>query len=345
MECDAVIVGSGPSGSAAAYFLASKGFNVICIDRLDGEGFSRYHSICGECISEKGARTIGLQPQEIRNRVSEFRIDWPGGKITRVKVKGFIIDRVKVIARLRRESEQNGAKYITSAVSSVEKTENGYRTVLRSGEEILSQYVIGADGAYSTVRKCLFECRPQKILQVDMRVLDKPPEFPETIRFGLKGKGNYYCWDFPYGNGSSVGAVRGHLDCDEGIRGARGIPIGWPDGIVSGNAVLIGDAGGMVNPLSFGGLRIAFETAKRAADAIASGNPEAYESWWRKSPLSDRRFMELSEKFAAYEDHDYEYFASHLGGGFWSGGAISVITRPRMAWMYFGCLMVIRNGW
>ena len=345
MDCDVVIVGCGPAGSAASFFLASRNISTICIERLPDARFERYHSICGECISVKGSKTAGITPDEIRNRIKEFRLDWPGGRSSRIKIDGLIIDRVKVLQRLRRDAEEKGAHFITSSVVEVKKIPRGFETILGNGESIQSRYIIGADGAFSIVRKYLFESRPEKILPVEMRVLNSPPELPETIRFTLKDKGGYYGWDFPYGTGRSVGAVRGYLEETEGFHGARYIPIGWPDTFVKDGAALIGDAAGMVNPVSFGGLRIAFESAKHSAEAIASGDLQRYEKWWRKSPLSDRRYMRLSELFASYDAAQYEFFSRHLGGGFWSGGIVSVLTRPRLAWAYFGCLMAIKNGW
>jgi len=276
--------------------------NVICVERLSENRLARYHSICGECISEKGSKIIKLHNDEIRNKISEFRVDWPGGKITRVKMNGFIIDRVKVIERLRKGAETNGATFINSSATNIAKLDSGYEITLRSGKSFVAKYVLGADGAFSTVRKQLFHNKPDKIIPVEMRVLDKQPENPNSICFKLKGKGKYYSWDFPYGSGSSVGAIRGCLDSSEGVHGARFIPIGYPDVIAKDNAALIGDAAGLVNPLSFGGLRIAFDSAKHASDAIVKGDLSQYQRWWDKSPLSDKRFMKLSKTFAGYDD-------------------------------------------
>ena len=55
--------------------------------------------------------------------------------------------------------------------------------------------------------------------------------------------------------------------------------------------MLLGDAAGMPNPMTAGGLRTAFESGMKAAEAILKNDPEKYERWWKKSKTADRRFM------------------------------------------------------
>ena len=345
MDCDAVVVGSGPSGSACTYFLASQGLKVISIDRLSDERFERYHSICGECISARGSAVIGLLPEEKRNEISEFRIDWPSGEATSIKVNGYIMDRVKVLARLRRESESLGAVFVKGSVTDVSHSDSGFITTLRNGDSFASRFIVGADGAFSIVRKRLFGSEPERIIPVTMRIIDSPSELPHSIRFRLMGEDRFYRWEFPYGNGRSVGAVKGALEDGEGKPSARCIPIGWVDTFAKNGAYLIGDAGGFTNPVSFGGLRIAFESAKHAADAIVRNDEKSYVRWWKSSRLSDRRFMKMSKEFAGYSMDDYRDFAKYLSKGYYRGGVKSVILNPRRAWLYYGCVMAINHGW
>ncbi len=343
MEYDVIIVGSGPSGAAAAYFSASYGLKVLCIDRLDGERFDRYHSICGECISDKGAEVVGLRGEEIRNRITTFRLDWPGGVRTEVKTKGYIIERTALLARLRREAEGKGCEFLHGTVKNIEE-DGGYTVTLSDGTSHTSRYLIGADGAYSVVRKKLFGSEPLQKVPVEMRICSAPAE-EGVLAFTMKGRGRFYGWTFPSGEGSSVGAVRGNLEEGEGVHGARIIPIGWTEEIVRGNAALVGDAGGFVNPVSFGGLRIAFESGRHAAEALAKGDLSQYSKWWKGSRLSDRRFWKAKEAFEAMDDSELAAFSKHLGHGLYPSGVISVLRHPRLGWLYIGCLMALRHGW
>ena len=343
MEYDVIIVGSGPSGATAAYFSASYGLKVLCIDRLEGERFDRYHSICGECVSEKGAKAVGLRDEEIRNRITLFRLDWPGDIRTEVNLKGYIIERTALLARLRREAGEKGCVFLHGTVTDIAEGD-GYTVTLSDGTSHTSKYLLGADGVYSAVRRKLFGSEPLQKVPVEMRIRSTPAE-EGVMAFTLKGKGKFYGWTFPSGEGSSVGAVRGCLDDGEGVHGARIIPIGWTEELVRGNAALIGDAGGLVNPVSFGGLRTAFESGRHAAEAIAKGDLSKYSKWWKKSTLSDRRFWKVKEAFEKMDDADYIDFMKYHGHGFYTSGAISFIRRPRLAWLYFGCLMALRHGW
>jgi len=343
MEYDVIVVGSGPSGASAAYFSASYGLKVLCIDRLEGERFDRYHSICGECISDKGARVIGLRPEEIRNDIRTFRLDWPGGVRTDVKVKGYIIERTALLARLRREAEEKGCTFVHATVRDV--SYNQYYTVYTAdGQSYTSRYLVGADGAYSVVRKKLFGTEPLQKVPVEMRISAEPAE-EGVLAFTMKGRGRFYGWVFPSGTGSSVGAVRGNLEEGEGLHGARIIPIGWTEEFVRDGAALVGDAGGFVNPVSFGGLRIAFDSGRHVAEALSKDDLSLYSRWWRRSRLSDRRFWKAKEAFAEMDESDLAEFSKQLGHGLYPSGVISVLRHPGRAWLYIGCLMSLRHGW
>ena len=53
MDYDAIIIGSGPAGCSAAHFLADSGLKIAMIERLDRDGFVKYHKICGGGVGEK----------------------------------------------------------------------------------------------------------------------------------------------------------------------------------------------------------------------------------------------------------------------------------------------------
>ena len=65
MEYDVVIVGAGPAGSSAAWFLSGSGLRVAVIERLSDEKFPEYHRICGGGISRRGVSLIPLKEEAI----------------------------------------------------------------------------------------------------------------------------------------------------------------------------------------------------------------------------------------------------------------------------------------
>jgi len=63
----------------------------------------------------------------------------------------------------------------------------------------------------------------------------------------------------------------------ESLRGHR-LPLRRPDArLARGRALLVGDAAGLVDPLSGDGMYEAFVSARLAADAILAARPEEYE--------------------------------------------------------------------
>jgi len=107
-----------------------------------------------------------------------------------------------------------------------------------------------------------------------------------------------YGWVFPKGDHANLGVggwmgegprLRGHLDrlarmhgLDAGaltdVRGHR-LPMRRLGALAaSGRVLLVGDAAGLVDPLSGDGIYEAFVSARLAADAILAGQPEGYEA-------------------------------------------------------------------
>ena len=84
---EVIIVGSGPAGMSAAYFLSlNKDIKVTVLERLGDDQYRRYHSICGGGISRSTFKKLGpMKPSGILNNISRTRIVWTDG--TEVKMK------------------------------------------------------------------------------------------------------------------------------------------------------------------------------------------------------------------------------------------------------------------
>ena len=159
--------------------------------------------------------------------------------------------------------------------------------------------------------------------------------------------GGAYRWLFPCGSGRTAGSVSGMVVPDIRERGLhRFIPSGCVPEPVKGNVFLIGDAAGFPNPLTYGGLRTAFESARKATEAIRKGDPSIYAKWQKHSRLFDRRFMELHNAMCVMKDDDLRDFSKAMTHrNLFVNGLCSVIRRPRYAKAYIGCLMAILYGW
>ena len=347
MECDVVVVGGGPAGSSAAYHLCGKGLSVVLIERLGPESFDRYHSICGAGVSRSVLKDFNIRKEEILNDIDTLRMKWPGGNAINMKIDGCVIDRPKFLGRLREESVSKGLTVIKGTVDHIIMMGELVNVMMKDLSIIRTRYVIGADGAHSIVRKCCFGTVPKIMLPVEEWHSSKEAE-PNVFSFEISHDyDGYYRWVFPYAGGRCTGSIKGcAVPEEEGTRGIRVIPMGWIEEFVKKNVMLIGDAAGFPNPMTAGGLRTALLSGRAAAEAVLAGDPSKYDSWWRKSRMSDRRFMKVHEFIASSSDEELSEFSRHMTHkGLWTNGVHSVICQPGKAWAYIGCLQALKFGW
>jgi flavin-dependent dehydrogenase len=169
----------------------------------------------------------------------------------------------------------------------------------RDGRCFAGQYLIGADGANSTVAR-LLALRGERQLAAAVEI--EVPVSPEVMRrfaghprfiFGEVRFG--YLWIFPKSSHLSIGIAAVHPKPGEmqttlkrvmdryGIS-LEGIPQhGHPIPLFTGRqpvmtrrVLLVGDAAGLVDPFSGEGIRFAVKSGRLAAEAILSGHPEQY---------------------------------------------------------------------
>ncbi|WP_082662442.1 NAD(P)/FAD-dependent oxidoreductase [Candidatus Methanomethylophilus sp. 1R26] len=341
---DAIVIGSGPAGASCARFLRMRGIDVTLIERMTSN-FNTYHRICGSAVSRKGVRHLRLKDNEIQNRIGLLRLRWPGGITTDIRVRGYIIDRPVLIARLREEVSDSGGEIVTGSVTEVSQDENGCTAVLSDGREFHADYLIGADGAFSVVRKKIFGTEPGSIIKVAESYIDSPPDGNLIFKIGEKYRG-LYSWSFPCGSGRTVGTS---ADLKSEVAGSplcRCTPTGAVDELINGRAILIGDAGGLANPVSYGGLRTAFESAFEAASAIDKGDLNQYQNWWSNSVKSSMGFGDLHDLVVSMTDYDYSEFSSRMNHrSLYLNGLDSVIHNPKYFRYYIGCLQALRFGW
>ena len=346
MEGCAVVVGSGPAGLSAALYLSANGMDVTVIDRLSDTGFSRYHSVCGAGISSKAFGELDLiEPDCVRNRIRYTELVFPGEHKVRVRVRGYVLDRVGFLKNLKERCESQGCTFVNAEVVSVERDGDGFVTHTRSGD-YCSRYIIGCDGAHSVVRRDLFGSRP-KMMPVEEFVVGGEPDNMFRIFLAERYQGLYE-WSFPCGGNRNVGSGCGMIRPDNVLsKGARHIPFGGVPRISEGNAYICGDAAGMANPVSGGGLRAAMVSGQNAAKEILGGRKGSYQRWWDGSILSSPRFMALREKLNGWTDEDF-ISASKLYHENWNPylcGAIAGILHPKYIPFYIGGLRTFKETW
>jgi len=173
-------------------------------------------------------------------------------------------------------------------------------TAMVGGVRVRAGVVVGADGANGTVARAVGLgggiVRGVALEgNVDWGTLDRAPyERTAAIELGVVPGG--YGWVFPKGDHANLGVggwggegprLRAHLarlarahgvpaSALTEVRGHR-LPMRRPGvAAASGRVLLVGDAAGLVDPLSGDGIYEAFVSAELAAQAILAGNLDGY---------------------------------------------------------------------
>ncbi len=292
MKYDAVVVGGGPAGSTCARVLAQKGARVLLLER---RRFPR-PKLCGGCLSERispylpeGWRRLVLN--EIRGAIlgcgEEFVERDAGRRVAN------IVDRGEFDLFLLEEARRAGAE-VREGIEFTGFEGEGPLRVLTTDGQIRTDFLVGADGFYSRVRKALGYSRGRFFRSVEFWT-DLPLKGKVLIEIGVVRRG--YLWIFPKGNRVSVGLatadsekplhvlrerLRSHpLFGRVEVKGAKGwmIPFVLKEEelrLGRGRVLLVGDAGGLVDPLLGEGIFYAVRSGLLAGEFLSEGDPEGY---------------------------------------------------------------------
>lgn len=320
---DVIIVGAGPAGATAAFFLGDAGLDVLVLEK---ERLPRYKP-CGGGIS---ASVLDQFPfsfdSVIERRPTSITYALQDRTVT-VPVRG---DQILMVMRDRFDalllSHARAQVWTGKPVTSVDEGANFVEIKTADGARIRGRHLIGADGANSIVARSL-GLRPQRVLAAALEIELPAPD--ETIRrfadsplfiFGEVEMG--YLWIFPKESHLSVGigALRPRrnnlkdnlkrvmanygLSLEDASVHGHPLPIYWKrQPISSRRAFLVGDAAGLVDPFTGEGIRLAIKSGRLAAEAIISGALERYpELVDREIGRSQRLGLRLSQIFYRYPE-------------------------------------------
>lgn len=302
---DVVIVGGSCAGAAAGTILAKAGRNTLIIDKAK---FPR-QKLCGGMIPDKTVRLL----QEIYavsfdtiidSRYNAFGVyHFSLGRISshRSDAPLFMIHRDVFDDFFLKEAEKAGCKTclgdrVTGIRNNTIKTD--------SGREVVSDFIIGADGSHSIIRKQLYDSKKDEnspvALEVDipydnLKFYSPHEEVFPWIFFGYVKIG--YGWLFPKKDFATVGLAGLALYNERNVLVAFGrllttvcldptrvmgeikghpVPLNTCcDEIGRGNILLVGDAARLVEPLTGEGIYFAALSGRLAAQAILAQGDHA----------------------------------------------------------------------
>ncbi|MEI8106125.1 MAG: geranylgeranyl reductase family protein [Actinomycetes bacterium] len=285
---DVLVVGGGPAGSTTALRIAEAGASVLLVDKAT---FPR-DKPCGGGMTMRAVLQCPVDPRPVvEEEVDTVELRFRYGPAVVRQARSPIVlmtQRRRLDAFLLDAARDKGVDVREG--TTVEYGAEGLS--LRSGERIQADIVVGADGANGTSAKALglgggivhgvaYEGNAM------YPVLDRERyERRAVIEFADIPGG--YGWVFPKGDHANVGVgawqtegpnLREHLDrlCRahglepnalENLRGHR-LPLRRPGTVIAGErALLVGDAGGLVDPVSGDGMYECFVSGRLAAAAV-----------------------------------------------------------------------------
>ena len=299
---DVVVVGGGPSGATAARELAELGRSVLLLDK------GGRIKPCGGAIPPRAVRDFDIPDEMIVSRITSARMISPNQRQIDMPIEnGFVgmVDREHFDEWLRERARAFGAERRTGSFERIERDDKGtlvvhYETRASAGgtaskDSVKARMLIGADGALSRVAEAILPDVPKPRFVFAYHEIVRAPEgakawyAPTRCDVYYQGKlsPDFYAWVFPHGETASIGVGSAHKGFS--LRGAvarlrreaaldetvtirrEGAPIPlkpmrrWDNGR---DAILAGDAAGVVAPASGEGIYYAMLGGKLAAEAV-----------------------------------------------------------------------------
>jgi len=316
-SADVIIVGAGPAGSAAAYYLASAGLDVLVLEKTR---FPR-EKVCGDGLTPRAVKALtamGVPTPEsegwLRNKGLRIiggggRMELPWPELSAYPGYGMVRTRLDFDQILAGHAAKSGARLLegVNVTGPLLDDRTGRITGVHSqGRKFTSRLVIAADGNSSRLSVAMgLRKRDDRPLGVAVRTYYATPRHDDDYLEAwldlwdgsqlLPG----YGWIFGMGDGTSnvglgllnTSASFGHIDYRDLLRRwLDAMPAEW--GLTEENRtqpvrgaalpmgfnrtphytrglLLVGDAGGMVNPFNGEGIAYALESGEMAAQVVA----------------------------------------------------------------------------
>ena len=285
---DLIVVGAGFAGLACAKRAAERGLSVLVIDQQPSPG--RYVHTTGILVKE--AQEEWAAPTTLVRRLNRIRLYAPSHRSIELCTDDYYFlatDTAKLMQFLTDETRRAGVE-VRFDSRFVRATETDGCLVL-DGHRAASRFLVGADGAHSKVAQAMgldrntrllkgveYTYEPMDSVGSSLHCFVDPHLAPGYIGWVVPGVGmTQVGLAVSQSHRADIASFVKRLDDmfgfrDKQVLGERGgmIPInGLLRRIHRDRVLLLGDAAGMVSPLTAGGIHRSYRFGIVAADAIA----------------------------------------------------------------------------
>jgi len=296
---DAAVIGSGPAGSTAAAELVRRGLSVILLEKAR---LPRYKT-CGGGILRRAFQMLPASVSTVvETSFNTVQLHFHGEdlhfSVTRDEPLVRMTMRADLDQLLATEAKNCGARLLDGCPVSQVITRPDLVELTTAQGKFQARFVIAADGVQSlTAQACGWAPLPCLAPAIEWELHLSSAEFArfsQTARFDFGFIEAGYAWVFPKRDHLSVGILttgRSNVNLADRLEDYLrflGIP-GWErvekhgyvipleprrEPLARGRVLLVGDAAGLVDPITAEGISYALWSGRLAAEAIAEGPPE-----------------------------------------------------------------------
>jgi geranylgeranyl reductase family protein len=303
-DYDVIVAGGGPAGSSAAIHLRRAGARVLLFDRAT---FPRDKPCGGGVTGRARAQApVDISPV-VEQEVNKVRFSYRLGRFFDYEYPETLVwmtQRRRLDAYLLEQAAGLGAEVRQDCAVRGVALGPARATVQTDAGDVTARVVIGADGANGAVARSLsLTPSPDPPVALEANFYydgavpnsagpngQVPPGWRGVLALELGSMYGGYGWSFPKADHFNVGCggwrlegarLRDHLAAlaphygldPAAARNLRGHHLPTREGtrpISKGNAVLVGDAAGLVDPMSGEGIYSAFVSGRLAAETVAA---------------------------------------------------------------------------
>ena len=284
-----MVVGAGPGGSLAAHDVARTGARTLLVDRA---GFPR-DKPCGGGVLVGATAQLPFSLDPVAERViRRFRVRYRRRSVfahTFRRPLAYMTQRARLDAYLVERAVEAGAVFEDGRrLVRLRPLAEGVRLSFDDGGELTASAVVAADGANGVCRRSLGLPRLRHAVALEANSAGVPSLWADSVGLELGSMPGGYGWIFPKGDHCNLGVggwpvagpgLRRELAAysrSEGFAPARleaqrghQLPLRDPGSpAVQGRVAFVGDAAGLVDPLSGEGISNAFRSARLAATEV-----------------------------------------------------------------------------